>query len=270
MAVRQQNEFQGAASQRSYIETNRLAWDGWARSYSSAGRRAWTADELRWGLWNMPESEVGLLSDVEPGADVIELGSGTAAISAWLARLGMRPVAVDISRAQLNTAERFQDELGPAFSLVLGNAEDVPFDDESFDVAISEYGASLWCEPRRWIGEAHRLLRLHGKLIFLTNSPLLMACMPADGGLPTDRLLHDYFGSDRVEFTGEDAVEFHLTHGAWIDLLHAVGFAVERLIEHRAPHGRPRLPLVSPDWARRWPSEDIWVARKVLRSSETT
>ena len=50
-------------------------------------------------------------------------------------------------------------EFGVEFPLHLGNAEQTPFPDESFDLAISEYGASIWCDPYRWIPEAARLLR---------------------------------------------------------------------------------------------------------------
>lgn len=246
-----------------YIERNRRAWDAWARDYVLPGRRAWTADELRWGLWDIPESELQLVEALAPGADVVELGAGTAAISAWLARRGLRPVAVDFSRAQLATAGRLQDEFGPTFPLIPANAEDVPFDSESFDLAISEYGACLWSEPRRWIQEASRLLRAGGQLIFITNSPTLIACTPPDGSLATDRLVRDHFTTYRVEFEVDGAIEFHLTHGQWMALLRATGFVIEALIEVRPPPGaQPRLPLVSPEWARHWPSEDIWVARK--------
>jgi len=34
---------------------------------------------------------------------------------------------------------------------------------------ISEYGASIWCDPYRWIPEASRLLRPGGDLVFLVN-----------------------------------------------------------------------------------------------------
>ncbi|MFD2686858.1 hypothetical protein ACFS5L_18720 [Streptomyces phyllanthi] len=42
-----------------------------------------------------------------------------------------------------------QAEFGIDFPLVLGKAEKVPYDDNTFDLAISEYGASLWCDPYR-------------------------------------------------------------------------------------------------------------------------
>jgi SAM-dependent methyltransferase len=247
-----------------YVERNRAAWDAWARDSAAAGRRAWNDRELCWGIWDIPESELRLLEGLDSKADVIELGCGTASVSAWLARRGMRPVAVDISRAQLQTADRLQEEFGPSFPLVHANAEQVPFDDSSFDAAISEYGASLWCDPRRWLPEAQRLLRAQGLLIFMTNAAFLMACTPLDGTPAGERLVRDYFAGYRTEFPGEGGVEFHLTHSHWIRLLRANGFMVENLIEVRPPHGaKPRLEFASVEWARRWPSEEIWVARKI-------
>lgn len=252
-------------SEHDYVERNCAAWDRWARDYVVAGRRAWTDRELAWGIWDRPESELQLLRELEPRSDVIELGCGTAGICAWLARDGMRPVAVDFSQAQIATAERLQREVGVFFPLILANAEDVPYDYDSFDAVISEYGASLWCEPERWLTEARRLLRPGGLLLFITNSPLLMACTPTDGGLPTNRLAQDSFADARVEFADDEAVEFHLTHSAWVQQLGAHGFSLTKLIETRPPpESEPRRPFVSAEWARRWPSEDIWIARKTI------
>jgi hypothetical protein len=67
----------------------------------------------------------------------------------------------------------------------------------------------------------------------------------------------------RFDWPDDHSVEFHLGHGAWFRLLHANGFAVENLIELQAPEGATsHYPYVTAAWARRWPSEEIWVARK--------
>ena len=75
----------------------------------------------------------------------------------------------------------------------------MPLPDAGFDLAVSEYGACLWCDPDLWIPEAARLLRPGGQLIFLTNSPLVVLCSP-DEGAADDRLLRDQFGLRRVEW----------------------------------------------------------------------
>jgi SAM-dependent methyltransferase len=246
-----------------YIERNRSAWQGWAPGYITAGRRAWQAEELQWGLWNTPESQLRLLSGFEAGDDAIELGCGTAAISAWMARRGLRPVAVDFARAQLRTADALQGDFGVSFRLVHANAEEVPFEDESFDLVISEYGASLWSDPRRWVPEAHRLLRPEGRLVFFTISSLLLTCTPLDGSPVADQLVRDYFSRFRVEFEPDGAVEFHLTNGQWIALLRSAGFVIDALVEVQPDlEAQPRFALVSSEWAHRWPSEEIWVAHK--------
>jgi ubiquinone/menaquinone biosynthesis C-methylase UbiE len=91
----------------------------------------------------VPETDLHVLPDVD-GLDTIELGCGTGYVSAWLARRGARPVGIDNSEAQLANARRFQLEFGLEFPLIHGNAEDVPLPDASFDLAVSEYGASIW------------------------------------------------------------------------------------------------------------------------------
>jgi SAM-dependent methyltransferase len=159
-----------------------------------------------------------------------------------------------------------QEQTGIAFPLVEADAAETGLPDASFDLAVSEYGASIWVDPYRWIPEAARLLRPGGRLVFLGNSPLVIVCS-ADEGAATTALQRPMFGMHRFEWAGEVGVEFHLPHGKWIDLLRASGFEIERLIEVQAPpesETHEFYAYVTADWARRWPCEDIWVAR--LRS----
>ena len=159
---------------------NRQAWTKTNAEYTDArALEAWAKPEIDWGVFGIPESELGVLGDVA-GKDVIELGCGTAYFSAWLARRGARVTGLDVTPAQLETARRCQRETGIEFPLVEASAEDVPLPDASFDLALSEYGASIWCDPQRWIPEAARLLRPGGELVFLCNSPLSLLCCPDD------------------------------------------------------------------------------------------
>jgi SAM-dependent methyltransferase len=250
---------------KDHVLRNRAHWDKTnAPQFEEPGRVAWSTDEPWWGIWHVPDSTLKVLPDIR-GLDVIELGCGTAYVSAWLARRGARPVGIDNSKAQLANARRFQREFGLEFPLLHGDAEALPFEAGSFDLAISEYGASLWCEPKRWIAEAARVLKPGGQLIFMTNSPLLMLVTPDtdEEGPAADTLIRDYFGMYRVEWPDSPGIEFHPTYGEWIRVLRSNGFDVEDLIEVQPPEGSvSRYTFVTLEWARRWPAENIWKARK--------
>jgi len=246
-----------------HARSNERHWTEQAPDYVPSARRHWAQDEPRWGIWEIPESDVRVLPDVD-GLDAVELGCGTAYWSAWLARRGARVVGVDITEAQLATARELQAEHALEFPLVHASAEAVPLPDASFDFALSEYGASLWCEPSLWIAEAARLLRPGGRLVFLTNSPLLMLCTPEDDERATERLERDQFGMHRFEWPGVDqGIEFHLPHGEMIRVLSEHGFVVEALHELQRPAEavESRYEWVTAEWARRWPCEEIWRAR---------
>jgi SAM-dependent methyltransferase len=252
-------------SEPEYVARNRALWTQTNAEYTDgAAKTAWSDRPFSWGVFGVPEAELAALGDVA-GLDVVELGCGTAYFSAWLARQGARPVGVDVTPAQLDTARRMQEETGLVFQLVEANAEAVPLPDASFDLAVTEYGASLWCDPARWIPEAARLLRPGGRLVFLTNSMLATLCVPWSAGPATESLQRPQRGVYAVEWGLEDGLEFHLGHGEWIDVLHAAGFEVERLVELYAPDDatdHPYYDTANVAWARKWPSEDLWVARK--------
>jgi SAM-dependent methyltransferase len=249
-----------------HVRRNRTEWDRWAANYVANGERNWQArpGEESWGIWGIPEATAGVLPDDLEGLDTIELGCGTGYVSAWLARRGARPVGIDNSEAQLATARRLQAVHGLEFPLLHGNAERVPLPDASFDLAISEYGASIWADPYRWIPEAARLLRPGGRLIFLVNGAILMLCVPdAENEAADTRLLRPYFGMHRFEWADDDSVEFHLGHGDVIRLLRANGFEVEDLLELRpGEDATTTYPYVTLEWARNWPTEEVWKARK--------
>ncbi len=243
---------------------NRAQWDAWADSFVEKGRRNWASPSPNWGMWAIPESQVGMFPDDVAGRDAIELGCGTAYVSAWLARAGARPVGIDNSARQLATARELQREHSVDFPLIHGSAERTGLHDAGFDLAISEYGASIWCDPYVWIPEAARLLRPGGLLVFLVNSPLLMMCVADLAVDPAGtQLRRDQFGMHRFEWDDDDSVEFHLPHGELIRLLRDCGFVIEELKELQAPRGATTTEtFVTPEWAHRWPTEEVWKVRK--------
>ena len=231
------------------------------RFTDAAAADMWARPELVWGLFARPERDLAVLGEVR-GLDVVELACGTAYFSAWLARAGARPVAVDFSHEQLATARRLQGEVGPVFPLAQGDAERVPLPSGRYDLVVSEHGAAAWCDPERWLPEAARLLRPGGRLVFLTNSHLSALCVPAEEGVAGERLLRSQREAYRVRWPG-GGVEFHPSHGDWVRLLRRAGFVVEALHEIYAPpdgDDHSFYEIVSKEWATRWPAEELWVA----------
>jgi SAM-dependent methyltransferase len=248
----------------SELALNRALWAVINERFTdAAAEELWARPDVVWGLFAVPEEELGVLGDVR-GRDVVELACGTAYFSAWLARAGAAATGVDLSGEQLRTARRLQRQVGPVFSLVQGDAERAPLAGGRFDLVVSEHGVAAWCDPERWLPEAARLLRPGGRLIFLTNSLLSALCVPAEGGVAGDRLLRGQRDAYRVQWPG-GGIEFHPSHGDWVRLLRRSGFVVEAVHEIYAPSDRtdhPFYEIVSREWATKWPAEELWVAQR--------
>jgi SAM-dependent methyltransferase len=249
-----------------YVAVNREGWTQANAEYTDASARdSWTQSGVTWGMWGLPEGEVRALPEVTD-KDVIELGCGTAYFGAWLKRAGARRVVgVDVTPAQLETARRMDEEFGLGLELIEANAEDVPLPDASFDLAFSEYGASIWCDPALWIAEAARLLRPEGELLFLRGSTLRLLCEP-DKGRTTERLLRPQKGLYRLMWEDPDpGVEFHPGTADMLGILQRNGFELLDFRELFAPEDAvdheyyDDLPA---EWAKRWPAEEIWHLRK--------
>ncbi len=103
-----------------HVRRNRESWDaGRAELGRVRAGAPGRATSRTGGCGGFPRASCGSLPDVD-GKDVIELGCGTAYWSAWLARRGARPVGIDNSERQLETARSLQREHGLEFPLVHG------------------------------------------------------------------------------------------------------------------------------------------------------
>jgi SAM-dependent methyltransferase len=251
-----------------YAVRNRAGWTLVNAQYTAGtARSSWAKEHISWGVWKVPEDEIKVLPDVR-GLDVIELGCGTAYFGAWLKKRGARRVVgVDITPAQLTTAREMNEEFGLGLEFIEANAEHVPLPDASFDIAFSEYGASIWCDPYLWIPEAARLLRPGGELVFMRNSTLQMLCSPDDEAVG-ERLVRPQKGIHRFDWKDEesgDSTDFHISGSELFRLLRDTGFEVLDFRELYAPVDavdHPYYKWTPAAWAKRWPAEEIWRARK--------
>lgn len=251
----------------STVQTTEQWWDAYAQTYLTEHDSQLPIDEPTWSVWGLPEAQVGALGEYRD-RDVVELGSGAAQLSIALARNGARCTALDISAEQQVLAERLldraeeEDGQRPDVTLVRGDAEDTGLPSESFDLACSDYGASMFADPLRWVPEAARLLRPGGRLAFSAITPLLEVCWPTQLGVVRDRLVKNYFGLHRID---ERIAYYNLPYGEWIRLFRRSGLDVLDMIETRPPEGVTQTAYRSENqvaWARRWPAEMIWVVEK--------
>jgi len=248
-----------------YVAVNRAAWtDANAQYTDRQAEDAWSQEEITWGKWSIPERDLRVLPDLA-GKEVVELGCGTGYFGAWLKRAGaQRVVGVDVTPAQLDTARRMNEQHGLGLEFVEANAEETGLPADSFDFAFSEYGASIWCDPAKWIPEAARLLRTEGELVFLRGSTLQILCSP-DTGPVVEQLVRPQKGLYKLEWYDDDpGVEFHPPVSEMHRILRESGFELLDFRELYAPENardHEYYDTVPSAWAKRWPDEEIWRLR---------
>jgi len=217
---------------------------------------------MAWGLWRVPERELQLLGPVR-GRSTLEVGCGAGRWSVALARAGAIPVGLDLSSRQLEKARRVASIARVRVRWVRGDAERLPFRPGAFDIVFADWGAFTFCDPRRAVPEAARVLRPGGRLVFATSSPFRSVVQGRRSDRTDRRLRYPYFSLGEIRYPGE--VNFQLTYADWIRLFRRVGLRVEELRELSAPPGRRSsyLSRAEERWGRRWPLESIWAADKV-------
>ena len=209
------------------------------------------------------------LSGVRPGDRVLDAGTGTGFAGLAAARLvgpAGAVVGVDLSPGMLAVARESAAQSGLTnFDAVEADATTLPqFADGSFD-AVTSATSLLYMPAAAALREWARVLRPGGLLAFSMPSPLLDLVFDMKAETVGERLLNDYWELGRIE--DEATVDFQLRYGDWIRLFRASGLELIDLIELRAPEDADTTYELAPHkWARRWPAENIWKARK--RSGE--
>jgi SAM-dependent methyltransferase len=109
--------------------------------------------------------------NVRPGEDVLDVATGTGNIALRAAAAGAQVIGLDLTPELFATAWRRQDEWGVAVDWVEGDAEELPFEDESFDVVLSAFGVQF--APRHEVvaRELARVTRPGGRIGLVSWTP---------------------------------------------------------------------------------------------------
>ena len=109
------------------------------------------------------------LADLKVGEEVLDLGSGSGMDVFFAARQvgeGGRVAGIDMTPEQLDKAERLRSAAGfLQVTFIMGQIEDLPFDDAGFDVVVSNGVINLAPDKPKVFAGAARVLRPGGRLV---------------------------------------------------------------------------------------------------------
>jgi ubiquinone/menaquinone biosynthesis C-methylase UbiE len=101
--------------------------------------------------------------------DVLEIGGGTGANIPYYGQGVASLTVTEPSKPMVGRLQRRINELAPQAKLLRAPAEDLPFEDDSFDVAVSTLVLCSVDDQPRAVRELRRVLRPGGRLLFLEH-----------------------------------------------------------------------------------------------------
>lgn len=101
---------------------------------------------------------------ISPGEHVLDVACGSGNTTLAVARRGAQAIGVDFVPALLERARIRAEAEGLEIEFLEGDAENLPFDDDQFDVVTSSFGAMFAPDQKRTASELLRVLRPHGRI----------------------------------------------------------------------------------------------------------
>lgn len=116
-------------------------------------------------LWkSILKTEIGT---EKKNLDILDVGTGTGFLALLFAELGHKVTGIDISKSMLEKSRCNAYKQKLAVNFMHGDAENLPFDDDSFDIVMNRY--LLWTlpDPKTAVNEWGRVVKSGGKLILI-------------------------------------------------------------------------------------------------------
>lgn len=109
--------------------------------------------------------------DLAPGTRMLDVGCGAGQIAIPAARAGVRVTGIDIATNLIEQARARAEAEGLAIQFDEGDAEQLPYGDETFDVVVSLIGAMFAPRPERVAAELARVCRPGGRIVMANWTP---------------------------------------------------------------------------------------------------
>jgi SAM-dependent methyltransferase len=136
--------------------------------------------------------QISLLTDLAPDHEILDVACGKGVTLEYFVReQGAVGTGVDADPALVDQAEVYARETGIAgrMSFQVATSDDLPFRDESFDVAVGELGMAAGVDPEKAVQELVRVVRPGGRVVLVqlvwkaaveeTRKPILAAHLGA-------------------------------------------------------------------------------------------
>jgi ubiquinone/menaquinone biosynthesis C-methylase UbiE len=108
---------------------------------------------------------------VEPGSEVLDVACGTGNASIPAARAGARVTGLDFAPGLLEIARERAADAMVEIEFVEGDAQELPFEDASFDRVVSTFGHMFAPDHARTAAEMRRVLRPQGAIAVACWTP---------------------------------------------------------------------------------------------------
>lgn len=177
---------------------------------------------------------------IKPGTKVLDVACGTGNVSIPAAKAGAHVTGVDIATNLLTQARVHAKQEDVDITFEEGDAEDLPFEDESFNLVVSMFGVMFAPRPEIAVKELVRVCEHGGQIVLANWTPrgfvgqmiaLTNKRVPPPAGMPSfvswgeektvHERLHDgivnlqlkhYVAEIKFPFSVPDTVEFYRTY----------------------------------------------------------
>lgn len=141
------------------LERNQKAFTDQSQGFSLDGETYADAEGLAWMLKDLP---------VSPDAEALDIATGTGEFARALAPHVAKVIGLDATDAMLEQGKHFIEQAGiENITFRKGIVQELPFEDETFDIVSSRYAFHHFADPKPVISEMARVCKTGGHVIIV-------------------------------------------------------------------------------------------------------